>query len=924
MDALVEEISSIRSVQHDLQRQLDRLGNRIDNVEATLACRRLSSSPPPAFAGFPPPPAKEEPEPVERESVPPPPQPTDSGETAFFKDLDETDAPSTPPPPLPEPATSSRQADGETLEMRLGQVWLVRIGIVVLLTGLVFLGNYAYHEFIDRVGAIGKLALMALAGGALSATGWWLQRRDAFRNFGRVLLGGGLATLYYTTYASHFVPTLRVISSPLLAGTLLLAMGGAFVWLADRIRSSLLAGTTIALAFYTAAINPIGNFSLFSNLVISGVGVVLLARRQWSAVSFLTLAGSYGAFAFWRLHESGSFVAAPEAFLPAVLFPAAYWIVHTAAVLWRRTPALDPAARPVYLTINNAAFFALVAPVVEGRYPGSLWICALGFGAVLLVLGVVAARTAPEEGVFDGSYLAQGLGLVFAALAFKLAGWTQPVAFALFAGTLLGISRLRHGGLFRVFAMLAAVISGVTAAQDIVMEVNGSRLVGGICAVLLTANARVLRSLKYPSTARHSDLEVLAHLALATLVTMAATSFGSPFESGIRLVALGITATFAFRIARLPELAIAGQALVMLGQLYFAIDAVADGPKPLWPVIAGSILVFWWQRQVPRMPRIARFWQSIHCIAPAFIGILAIERFIPESWQGCVYAGIALALIVAGFSSRAWPVSIVGGAFTVASILTVAHAIADAQSWLPQLTTLAVLHAQALAITALGHRAPVNTAGTLLGISRILRGIASVFAVWLLFVHAPAELWFVSLIAVGCLVLVVGGAVTSLEAVVQAAGFLTAGFAAWISHGATPAVWNFAAFAILIGSQRFVRSRASWLPNLADTILIAAATGGLWLLVHRTLTAQESGFLITIAWSLLTFGTLAAGFVWKERAYRLAGLFILASAVLRIVLVDVWALDTISRIVSFLVLGVVLIALSFLYNRHAAALRKWL
>src|SRR5690606_6887423 len=154
----------------------------------------------------------------------PPPQPTDSGETAFFKDLDETDAPSTPPPPLPEPATSSRQADGETLEMRLGQVWLVRIGIVVLLTGLVFLGNYAYHEFIDRVGAIGKLALMALAGGALSATGWWLQRREAFRNFGRVLLGGGLATLYYTTYASHFVPTLRVISSPLLAGTLLLAM----------------------------------------------------------------------------------------------------------------------------------------------------------------------------------------------------------------------------------------------------------------------------------------------------------------------------------------------------------------------------------------------------------------------------------------------------------------------------------------------------------------------------------------------------------------------------------------------------------------------------------------------------------------------------------------------------------------------------
>lgn len=37
--------------------------------------------------------------------------------------------------------------------------------------------------------------------------------------------------------------------------------------------------------------------------------------------------------------------------------------------------------------------------------------------------------------------------------------------------------------------------------------------------------------------------------------------------------------------------------------------------------------------------------------------------------------------------------------------------------------------------------------------------------------------------------------------------------------------------------------------------------------------------------------------------------------------VDVWQFD---RIFSFLVLGVILVAIGFLYNRFADALRKWM
>jgi len=44
----------------------------------------------------------------------------------------------------------------------------------------------------------------------------------------------------------------------------------------------------------------------------------------------------------------------------------------------------------------------------------------------------------------------------------------------------------------------------------------------------------------------------------------------------------------------------------------------------------------------------------------------------------------------------------------------------------------------------------------------------------------------------------------------------------------------------------------------------------------------------------------------------------------RLLAVDVWRFDTLYRIVSFLVLGGVLLVLSFVYSRFAETLRRWL
>ena len=125
------------------------------------------------------------------------------------------------------------------------------------------------------------------------------------------------------------------------------------------------------------------------------------------------------------------------------------------------------------------------------------------------------------------------------------------------------------------------------------------------------------------------------------------------------------------------------------------------------------------------------------------------------------------------------------------------------------------------------------------------------------------------------------------------------------------------------GFQRALPLRDS-LPGAVRIALCTLATFGLWILAHRLADGVAGGFFLTITWSLVAFAAMAAGFVLKERTYRLLALGILGAAIARIALLDVWQLETLHRILSFLVLGAVLLTLAFLYNRYADTLRRWL
>jgi hypothetical protein len=90
------------------------------------------------------------------------------------------------------------------------------------------------------------------------------------------------------------------------------------------------------------------------------------------------------------------------------------------------------------------------------------------------------------------------------------------------------------------------------------------------------------------------------------------------------------------------------------------------------------------------------------------------------------------------------------------------------------------------------------------------------------------------------------------------------------------------------------------------------------------LAAKLSSGHITIAWSLLGLSTFLFALAVGERSFRLAGLGLLLVSVAKILLMDVWTLSPSDRYTTLIVLGLALLAVSFLYTRFAATIRRYL
>ncbi len=256
---------------------------------------------------------------------------------------------------------------GVSMEYSIASTWLLRIGIVILVMAIGFFLKYSIDR--DMIGPMGRVGLSVLAGVAMLAGGMRMLGRK-YHAFGQGLIGGGIATLYFSVFAAfHFYGMIDMLAAFALMIFITVSAGG----MAIRFHSMLVAilgilggyGTPIMLS--TGVVNFVG---LFSYMALLGCGVLGIGyKKNWHLLTYLAFVCTYGLF-------FGSMRAyRVENFWEVMPFLSAFFVLFSTAVflfnLVNRTRST--LLEPIGLLINAGIYFVVSYGLVDQKF-GYRWV----------------------------------------------------------------------------------------------------------------------------------------------------------------------------------------------------------------------------------------------------------------------------------------------------------------------------------------------------------------------------------------------------------------------------------------------------------------------------------------------------------------------------------------------------------------------
>jgi uncharacterized membrane protein len=114
-----------------------------------------------------------------------------------------------------------------------------------------------------------------------------------------------------------------------------------------------------------------------------------------------------------------------------------------------------------------------------------------------------------------------------------------------------------------------------------------------------------------------------------------------------------------------------------------------------------------------------------------------------------------------------------------------------------------------------------------------------------------------------------------------------------------------------------LRRQIGTFPRLYNSLLATILLGAL--IFH-----EVSGSVLTVAWGAEALVLLAGGFALRDRVLRLSGLTLFLICTLKLFFWDLRNLETLPRIVSFIALGLLLVAVSWVYTRFRDQVQRFL
>ena len=946
-----------RSRLEELSQRIDALSSFVAQTHPPVPVERPQPAPPPEPTVIRPVPPPERVIPTPQPAPPPRPAPV----------VLAPPPPAPKPEPKPEPVTTPRRtyADWEAL---VGGNLLNKAGIFLLVIGIALVLGY---EFTQSGPAV-RVAMSIAVSLVMLVTGALLENRPGYRTFAQGLLGGGWAALYFTTYATQAIDAAKIIDNPMLGGILLLAVAVGMIVHSLRYRSQTVTGLAYFIAFVTLAISQVTPLAVVAVIPLAASLLYIANRFAWRHFAVFGLIATYAICAsrpdmgtplwqaqalfaiYWILFEAFDLLRPHVALLPlnAVGFlglslvkwhsdaPDRLWQFLAAAAaaylvgavlrarkgLWHPPVTLTAALAAVAIFLKLDQQWVALALILEAElfyFAGVLlaqpYLRYLAGGLFAIELSHLTVKTLPETTARTWTPVAAfNVAVFYANRAIRKTdifyGFAAAALMALIAGF-----EAPHGdrGLaWMLLAIIPFLIGWRWRLPDLRLQAYGLAVIGPIGMAVSWPEPR---------------LSVAIGAALTFAGALCATRSNPDRFVPDEQIGLRSTASLFFTgLAAALVWLMVPREFLGLGWMALAVVILELGIRNLPPellrqayfiALLGAVVVLeqnlvhihntgpWQQRVIPTVAALLAYAMAargrkleggrvldIASVAATGFLLTGLWAILPPVAVGPAWAVVALILVEFDF-----PVlKLQAHAVSIAAFARLFFANFDeTQRWMTALTVVPVLLSHYY-LWSRTHKRFYLYAGAILAATLCRFETDRAFT---------ATGWAVLIV-----VYLYAGKRWKLRDL-EWQSYALAGMAfarCWATNFYSPAGL---ASPILIGATviacLYVAQLLSDLETQGRIYFSLLASTLLAVLLYY----QVSGSMLTVAWGIEGIVLLCAGFPLRDRVLRLSGMALFLSCILKLFLWDLRHLETMPRILSFIALGLILLAVSWIYTR---------
>lgn len=343
---------------------------------------------------------------------------------------------------IPAPAIIVKPKKKRTpTEEFIGTNLLNKIGIAVLVIGIGIGAEYAIDH--DLISPLTRIVLGYFLGVVLIVLA--IRLKPKYKNFSAVLLSGGMAVLYFITFAAYDLYELI----PQILAFILMVLFTAFTVFAALqydLRAVAIIGLVGAYAVPFLLSDGSGRVVvLYSYMTVINIGILVLAfKKHWKQLYYIAFSLTWLIYMAWYMDQ----YRANDHLWTALIFSTIFFLTFYITLLAYKLIRHEPLARwdIVLLLLNSFMYYGFGYDAIESRENGELFLGLFTvFNAVMhFAASVVIFKR--HEASRDTFFFAAGLVLLFLTLAVpvQLEGNWVTIIWAGESALLFWIGRTRN------------------------------------------------------------------------------------------------------------------------------------------------------------------------------------------------------------------------------------------------------------------------------------------------------------------------------------------------------------------------------------------------------------------------------------------------------------------------------------------------